>query len=285
MYKETEFLEELKAELQSQLGESVVVQSHVILRNNGGESRCLTILPPGKKSSPALWMEPYFQRWARGEDVAQLALELLREWRSADQGKNLEELTFEDYQQVKRNIYRMAVNRDKNRKSLENQPWKPFLDWALVCYYRVDRRLIPEAIVRIEKHHLDLWGISEEELFQQAWENCQRDLPPRLYSMGEILGIDEEEFLYVLTNEKRYLGAEVITRQGALEEICKKVDGDFYVLPSSIHECLVLPVSQQFSKESLSQLVKEINETQVDSTEVLSDQAYLYRRDLKKLCL
>ena len=286
MNREAVFLEELEAELRRQLEEPVMLRIHRIPRNNGGESLCLTILPPGRRSSPAVPLEPYFFRWSQGQSPGELVRELLGEWRRADRGRELEKLAFGDYQQVKGRIYRMAVNREKNRRLLEGQPWRPFLDWALVCYYRLDQRLIPEATVRIDRSHLKLWGITEEELFRQAMENSRRDLPPQLFSMGDLLGVGEEEPpLYVLTNGNRYLGAESITRREALEKIQEKLPGDFYVLPSSIHECLILPDSGQFSKETLNRLVQEINRTQVESAEVLSDQVYLYRRDLNKLCL
>ena len=101
MNREAVFLEELEAELRRQLEEPVMLRIHRIPRNNGGESLCLTILPPGRRSSPAVPLEPYFFRWSQGQSPGELVRELLGEWRRADRGRELEKLAFGDYQQVK----------------------------------------------------------------------------------------------------------------------------------------------------------------------------------------
>lgn len=281
-----EFLVQLEEELCRQALEPVSVRRQRVGRNNGQETLCLSLLPRGRRVSPAIPVEGYYRKWREGSSARELAEEFLAEWRRADREQGLEDLAFGDYGKVKRGIYLMAVSRERNRWALENQPWKPFLDLALVCYYRVDQRLIPEAMVRIEKSHLKLWGVTEEELFCQAEENGNRDLRPKLYSMGELLGAGEgEPALYVLTNENRYLGAGAIADQRLMEKVGRQLKSDFYVLPSSIHECLILPDYGKFSREALQDLVREVNETQVDSAEVLSDEVYLYSRSAGRLTM
>ena len=80
--------------------------------------------------------------------------------------------------------------------------------------------MTPGALVRIDRRHLERWGIGEEELFRQAKENgTLRFMPGRLYSMREILGFQDGEIpLYVLTNEQRYLGAGGDHRRNGAEK-------------------------------------------------------------------
>lgn len=282
----TEFFLKLEGELQRQILEPVQIRQHKIRKNNGKTVLCLTILAKGQKASPAIPLEPYFQRWRQGCPLECLAEEVLEAWRQALGFSGWEGEDFFCYERVKDRIFQMVISREQNREILEEQPWRPFLDLAVVCYCRLDPRMTPEALVRIDRRHLERWGIGEEELFRQAKENGRRFMPGRLYSMREILGFQDGEIpLYVLTNEQRYLGAEAITDEMALKKTGERLNSDFFVLPSSIHECLILPMSGQFSREMLRKLVQEVNLTQVEEEEVLSDQVYVYKREQGVLSL
>ena len=68
-----------------------------------------------------------------------------------------------------------------------------------------------------------------------------------------------------------------------LEMIGEILKEDFYILPSSIHEMIILPKSREIAKEELDAMIQDINHTQVDTEEVLSDHAYLYERGLGKI--
>lgn len=74
-------------------------------------------------------------------------------------------------------------------------------------------------------------------------------------------------------------------RRNGAEKTGERLNSDFFVLPSSIHECLILPMSGQFSREMLRKLVQEVNLTQVEEEEVLSDQVYVYKREQGVLSL
>ena len=68
-----------------------------------------------------------------------------------------------------------------------------------------------------------------------------------------------------------------------LEMIGEILKEDFYILPSSIHEVIILPKSKGIAKEELDAMIQDINHTQVDTEEVLSDHSYLYERGLGKI--
>ena len=84
--------------------------------------------------------------------------------------------------------------------------------------------------------------------------------------------------LYILTNREKCLGAVSIAIPGEAELIAEQIRSDYYVLPSSIHECLILPDDGSYEEETLNQLVRSVNMTQVDPSEVLSDHVYHYSR-------
>lgn len=89
---------------------------------------------------------------------------------------------------------------------------------------------------------------------------------------------DEKLPLYVLTNTRRSYGAAWIMDPDVLKKISGKLEDDFYILPSSVHECMILPVHFREDPDSLAQMVEEINESQVAPEEILSDNVYVYHR-------
>ncbi|MBQ7925064.1 MAG: hypothetical protein IJ335_02090, partial [Lachnospiraceae bacterium] len=52
--------------------------------------------------------------------------------------------------------------------------------------------------------------------------------------------------------------------------------GKFYILPSSVHEVILLKDDGEESPSKLQEMVREINQCEVDPTEVLSDSIYHY---------
>ena len=68
-----------------------------------------------------------------------------------------------------------------------------------------------------------------------------------------------------------------------LEKIADQLDSHFFILPSSIHECIIMPDSGHYSQENLSQMVTEINEEHLDVMEVLADKVYYYDKNAKAI--
>ena len=91
--------------------------------------------------------------------------------------------------------------------------------------------------------------------------------------------------MYVLTNEKKYLGAAALLYPYVLNHIGKILKNNFYVLPSSIHECILVPDSGRYSRMELMSMVREVNESQVEKEEILSYEVYYYDRERQALIL
>ena len=117
-----------------------------------------------------------------------------------------------------------------------------------------------DCLIPVTCEHLNLWKKQEEELFAAARENTPRLLPVCLRPMGEFLrdflSTEEkrvmEEEIYVLTNSRGYLGAAAMLYEGVLERFSARVGADLYILPSSIHEVILLPFQGQ-KKEFLQE--------------------------------
>ncbi len=89
--------------------------------------------------------------------------------------------------------------------------------------------------------------------------------------------------MYVLTNQQKFYGAACMLYPGMLKAFAEKMEQDFYILPSSVHEVILVPAGSQNNQEALCEIVTEINRTQVAEDEVLADSVYYYDRERDKI--
>lgn len=89
--------------------------------------------------------------------------------------------------------------------------------------------------------------------------------------------------MYVITNRARTNGAGAILYPELLKDFATAIHKDLFILPSSVHECILLPVFGDENIDELKSMVKDINETQVAPEEVLSDSVYYY--SMEKQCI
>lgn len=145
----------------------------------------------------------------------------------------------------------------------------------------------------IRTEHLEMWQVSKEKLFADAMENMPHLYPADFMNMAAVLreiyhdpaGLLSISFpMYVLTNTERLNGASSLLYEGQMEKIAAELGKDYYVLPSSIHEVIIMPKNEKGTDENyLSQMVDEINHEQLAREEILSNHAYLYHADTGEL--
>lgn len=116
----------------------------------------------------------------------------------------------------------------------------------------------------------------ENEIFSEDWMN---ELVLQM-TQGKN---EAEKSMYVLTNQQKLQGAACILYPGLLQEFADRMQQNFYVLPSSIHEVILVPGNMDADHTEFKQIVTDINRTQVAEEEILADSVYYYDRSLKKL--
>lgn len=122
---------------------------------------------------------------------------------------------------------------------------------------------------------IERWGVTKAKVFNQAIKNIPCKVMPLAEQLAEMSGMDAEEFdspfIIVTTPEQTYGAAAIIKAREKLKELCPN---GYYVIPSSIHEVLVIPKDVVSGKEELDDMVKEVNMNCLNPTDVLSDRAY-----------
>lgn len=290
-----QFVQAVEGRIKEAVKESVAVRIHTAEKNNGTIRRGLTLTEQDINISPTIYLEEYYRQFQNGGSLEHITSDILRLYNEVRFQKSWGEEKLYDYSQVKEKVIYRLVNYKSNEKMLRNVPYIVYLDLAIVFCVLLEVTKYGTATMAIRNDHLDLWGVEKEELYRQASENTSKFLPDDFSSMSAVIEElteeseahisfeDKEEEMYVLSNRIHSYGAAAILYSGRMEGIGMYLKSNYYVLPSSVHEVIVVPEKAAVEKEDLSAMVAEINRTQVEAEEVLSDHAYYYDRKKGRL--
>ena len=188
------------------------------------------------------------------------------------------------------------VNAEENQNRLKNIPWIPYLDLAITFHLNFDGAGDEQRSIEVNHQLMDNWNVTPEELYQTALANMEREDDGDFYRLSDfvesVLDIPAEEgdsdnslCMYIMTNKKCAYGATEILRPGELKKRAEKFKRDLLVLPSSIHEVLVLPYEEWMDLDVFRRTVQNVNNDSVIREEQLSNQVYLYRKDKDSLMI
>ena len=194
-----------------------------------------------------------------------------------------------DYSAVKDMLTLEVVGKDQNAEILQSVPHRELEDLASVYRIALGETENGNATVLITNEMLRNYGITPDQLHQDALDAAQHTMKYSIRSMDEVLtgmvqsmGIEQDQPvmfsspLYVATTERDMFGAGVLAVPSFLEDAAEKLDGNFYVLPSSVHEILLLPDRFAPEYQLLKEMVQDVNANEVDPKDRLSNNVYHY---------
>ena len=177
----------------------------------------------------------------------------------------LDTAALNDYSEVRGRLSMEMVETGRNTGGLRHIPHEEMEDLSVVC-----------RIVVV----LDHYGITKEQLMSDAKENAPKILPASVNSLSEVLGIPTDpgakDMLYVASVEGMSHGAGVLAYPGFLDNAAQKLGGDFFILPSSIHEVLLMRDEGNITAGELQNIISSVNQNEVSPAERLSNHAYRY---------
>ena len=292
-----QFIEEVERRVKEKIkgNETITVYIHTAVKNNGKERKGITVSEKGIHISPTIYLEEYFQQFQEGKPIEKIVEKILQLYEEVKCSHPCEESLLQNYEELKGKFACKLIHRGKNEKLLNDIPYVPWMDLAIVVFVLLEVSPYGTATVLVRKEHLEIWGLTEAQLFDEAKKNTPILLPYQFCPMRKLLreicpyavdeGEEEEESLYVLSNKLRSFGAASMLYDGILEKVGQKLGENYYILPSSIHEVIVVPESKSPVKQDLEEMVREINKTQVEEEEVLSDRVYYFSRKENRLFL
>lgn len=291
-----DFISMMETQMREKLGKEAQVKLHQITKNNSVVLDALSVSEAGSSVAPTIYLNDFYQEYLDGAALPELVEKMEALYRKCRLDVPLDTSFYGDYEKVKDRLACRLISRGKNEELLKRIPYLPFLDLAVVVYYSFEDANLGAGTILVYESHRRTWEVSKEELFEWARENTLRIAPEEFMSMRGILQKyrteekeEEEEDglepMYVLTNRGSYFGASCILFDSVLQKIAAELGEDYWVLPSSIHECIIVPASLEMQREELQQMVREINRSEVAPEDFLSDEVYFYQQEIHKLSM
>lgn len=290
-----EYVESVLNEIRAKADKKYHIRREEVVKNNGRKLTGIVLMT--ERSGPCVYLDGFYREYERGkmefdETVDEIYTMLME---NLDALSGIDVSAFLEWETVRDSIHAKLVNAEQNKEMLDTVPHRIFLDLAVVYYAMVggfeDQRI---GMVLINNEYMKKWGKEEDNLYQKAMENMRAEGKPFFRDMETVIcglllqeDVDVPFYdvpqpgtkMFVLSNCRRHFGAAEILDKSTLQMIADKIGDGFIVLPSSVHEAIILPHQNKTKYGKLADMIREVNNTQVDVEECLSYHVYAYSRD------
>lgn len=279
-----EFKEVIKEAVASKVTGKVSIQK--MQKNNGVVLNGLTILTEETNLSPTIYLENYYEYY-KENGLDETVERIIETYERNKATEHIDISFFTDIEKVRSKIKMRLINYEKNKGLLKNVPHIRFLNLAIVfsAIVQVDKK--GAASILIHNHHLELWGLDVDELYNIAMDNTKNDY--EITAMADVVrDIMDEEFvaermeeelfpMYILSNHVRLYGATGMIHTEILKKFMEEKQAQkLVIIPSSIQEVLLIPCEENAEMRDFNEMVKEVNATQLMPEEILSDNVYIF---------
>lgn len=298
-----EFKEELVKKLEEAVGTEARISFVPREGNNGLKEQVLVLGRKGCRHTVSFRLTGFYEGCCENKDFLDSAVAAIQ--KQFEKAIQIGEINKDmlDYASVKDRIGIRLVNAAANRERLSGIPHFDYMDMSAVFYIKSENILDKEAYTELNKDLLDIWGRNIMEIFEVAIQNLMKE-PACLRPMNEVMkemlregiaagdlglvgtllssGVNlekNETGMYVLSNEKGIHGACEILNIPVLKKLATETGKSLYLIPASVHEIMVLPVMNDMEPDEVGQMVWEVNQTEVELQDRLSNSVYLFDRD------
>lgn len=279
-----EFAEEMRTRLLERMEGAISIRIERRLKNNSVEPTALVFTEEKCNVSPMIYVDGYYQQYREGTSLEANAEQMIIAYQNAREHPLVDVSFMYDWEKVKTLVTFKLINTERNLELLQSIPHQEILDLSMV--FLITLKEVGGTIM-IYNNHCDMWGIELEELVCVAKENTPVINPISVISMKDIareLFVDEadeipdELEMYILSNQSKSLGAAAMLYPDSVKNIADRLESDLYILPSSIHEVLLVPTKCN-DVTYLKHMVRSVNNNDVAIEDILGYNVYLYNRE------
>ena len=303
-----EFVKKLVVELKKKIGDKYTIGVNKVVKVNDVILHSINFMKKPINLSPNIYLEGLYEKYLEGYSIAEIADRIIFLVENQfviveDEEKITEKM--KNYQNAKNNIILKLINLEKSRKFLKDKVYKPFNDLAIALYVMVRQDSEGILSVAVTEDIMKQWGVSLDKLIEQAMNNMYEKFPLKTESLNSIMAdlvddlnidfepeeekdLSETDRVYVMTNETKMNGAVSILYKGALENFALEFGvQEVIIVPSSCHEVLLIPKdgNGRVDEKKLQEMLREINESEVDPIEVLSNNVYIYNCETDEITI
>ena len=289
MMEYREFVGVFQRRVQEKMGNDIRIETVKVSKNNQADREELTCKSRESNMNPGIMLEEFYGIFQKAgmEECVEKAVEIFG-CRERVSNRKL----FGIWESAGCRVMPELVNEKWNHEGLEKIPHTLFLDLAVIFRFRIRESESMDVVITVTESIMKYWGISQEELCAAAFRNLRKE-PYKIERLSDVLSellgmegmempeMEEEEKklpMFVLTNLKKVKGSSGMLRTGLLQEFAEKKNSSFFILPSSVHELLLIPDDGRISAGELRVMVHDINREIVRKDEWLSDEVYYFRR-------
>ena len=300
MKTEMEFMEEVMGGLEKRMEGEYQVKPGPVAKNNGAVLAGVILKKKEENQGVTVCLGPYYGAYQDGKIGLEGVIEDIYGLFAGNQEYAClpDREVFGSPEVWDKVIFRL-VNREKNQEFLKKIPHILFLDLAVVFMLVLDQNERGQMSVLVNNEAMKGWGGDVEGLFARARENAPLLYPASLVSMEEAIkemiggsmgeGCTGELIpgcmeagsigMYVLTNQRGFHGAAALLYPDIVKDFADSQGCDLVILPSSVHEVLLVPEREPMDYTYMRDMVKNVNSTEVALEDQLSDEVYVYRRE------
>jgi len=270
----------------SLIPQDIKLQRNNITKNNGVVKDSITVKLPDTAIAPVLYLDNLYELHKDGYSISELVDKTVHD---LDRHiKNAPEIPVLTAESAMENLYCTVVNTASNEEMLKNVPHEKLEDLSVVARFKVGNdgsflvtndicktlRMTPEEVMEAAHANTERQKFTCQSMNEVLREIILGEGMPESYA-DEIIHTQGEQCpMWVLSNESRIDGAVAMASQDTLKEAHEKLGEDYYILPSSRHEVILVPQSMVSNVEDLKSMVHEVNITEVSETDRLSDSVY-----------
>ena len=274
-----------------------------VIKNNDTQFIGLMIRNDNSIISPNIYLDGYFEQYENGRDFSYIMRDIADARMENDEVQDMDTSRFMELERARENIICKLINREMNEAYLSDKPYTPIEDLAVVYVVNLDAGESGRMNVSITYGIMENYGITKEELHDIAIRNLEnskvefktmrdmfidillRDGFSLDYLETSMLVPPEEETpsMYVLTNADRVNGATMVLNSKVMNDISDQFRGDFIVIPSSVDEVIIMPITDDWDRQEIESMIQDVNAEYLNPEERLSDHGYYYDSMERKL--
>ena len=282
-----EFLQTIKTEVINRFDNHFTIKIDPVAKNNGKIYDGLVINNPEINIAPTIYLNPYYHRYLSGVSISSILDDIINTYKQIVPTEDFDLTFFLDYSLAKDTVIINLINFHKNIEKLDKIPFIRYHDLVITFKCYLSDYLGETGTICITNDIMKQWGVDLETLLSDAITNTEKILPFELIDMNSFFEdhccnyeYDASSLcMYILTNKEKRHGAVSILYPGLLEKIARDMDSDLLLIPSSIHEFLILPFHSIDAIEEYNSFINEVNSTEVPDDEILSDHVYQFSRE------
>lgn len=285
----TQLMERLQ-KLFKEVEPTVIIEDHKILKAQKGELTAITFRKPEMTAAPTLYAEDMYEfmnaRHLSVDDVARDMMDnILPLLKTSSEPISPEEIVdVFDLEKHPENLSIRLLGKKGNLQLLDSLIFKDVCDGlvAIVDICHGDYRAV------ITREMLALTSMDEDAVFEQALKNGSFDDVVFTDLEACIGGADKADnymfahdipFIsnsaFVLTNRNMYWGASTILYPGVIAKIHRLIGKTFYILPSSVHELIIMSATDDVDPKAMIETIRSANRNVCAKEDILANDLYM----------